>query len=132
MDHCLEMAPAKAAEGRRSPRRQALAGDARTAHSVWDCASPLALGGRTTLPPAAACANVKCNCHRQPARRLRGFEPFDQTLRAGLHPVAHPTIPPRRRQREMFGRVLIWPERELSQLAAAAPKLGAGDCSKRV
>src|ERR1017187_7264967 len=132
MDHCLEMAQAKAAEGRPSPRRQTLAGAARTARRVLDCASPLALGGRMTLPPEAERANVPCNCQRQPARPLRWFEPFDQALMAGLHPVGHRAIPPRRRRREMFGRVLIWPERELSQLAAAAPNLGAGDCSKRV
>src|ERR1039458_5471750 len=94
------MAQAKAAEGRRSPRRQALAGDTRTARSLLDCASPLTLGGRTTFSPEAACANVQCNCHRQPARPLRWFEPFDQALMAGLHPVGHPAIPPRRRPRE--------------------------------
>jgi hypothetical protein len=35
----------KAAEGRRSPRREAYAGDLRTARSVMECASPLALSG---------------------------------------------------------------------------------------
>jgi hypothetical protein len=35
--------PGKAAEGRRSPRRKAFAHDSRTARSVLDCASPLAL-----------------------------------------------------------------------------------------
>jgi hypothetical protein len=36
----------KAAEGCRSPRREAFTGDLQTARSVLDCASPLALSGR--------------------------------------------------------------------------------------
>jgi hypothetical protein len=35
----------KAAEGCRSPRREAFTGDLRTARSVLECASPLALSG---------------------------------------------------------------------------------------
>ena len=40
------MGSRKAAEGRRSPKRPALTNDRRTARSVLECASPLALWER--------------------------------------------------------------------------------------
>jgi hypothetical protein len=39
-------ARSRAVEGHRSPRREALADDSRTARSVLECASPLALSNR--------------------------------------------------------------------------------------
>jgi hypothetical protein len=46
----LDTTLGKAAEGRRSPRREAYPGDLRTARSVMECASPLALCWQMKCP----------------------------------------------------------------------------------
>ena len=91
----------KAAEGRRSPRREAFACDLRIARSVLDCASPLALCQKTRFPHELLHANDSMQCKRACVFSANGitFAPVttsNQTdpgsTSTGAEPAPHPAF----------------------------------------